>query len=293
MKLGVITPVYKPRNPEFLVECLQSVRGQARDAFGELEVFHHVQDGGSSDGTVGILQEWADKTQNTPDYTFTFSSVADDGMYDAINKGFEKLLPHVEWVLHLNSDEQLLPGAAQKILSFSDKADVLLANTAVVGADGRYICSRRPFPPWRHYIRVWIPAQTCASFYSSRFLQRSGVRFNSEWKAVADKQWYIDLFNAGARFRCVDQFTSLFRYASTNLGFSQEMDREKEQCWNRQPAWIRKLTNLFVLHLKARRLWRHLISKKIRELSFYTADGAIKKMVIRDRLRWGIKGWTP
>jgi hypothetical protein len=55
-----------------------------------ITIHHHIQDGGSTDGTREFLAEHLARSQklSASGYTFSFSSEKDDGMYDAINKGW-------------------------------------------------------------------------------------------------------------------------------------------------------------------------------------------------------------
>ena len=68
-----------------------------------------IVDGGSKDGTVEIIKEYAEKTLNsqllTPNFTFRWLSESDQGMYDAINKGIKMATGDVVGIL--NADDVL------------------------------------------------------------------------------------------------------------------------------------------------------------------------------------------
>jgi len=76
-----------------------------------------VIDGGSSDGTLELLQSWNDKI----DY---WLSEKDSGIYDAMNKGVSAATG--EYILHLNAGDKLyrIP-TAQLVQCRSDKIDVV------------------------------------------------------------------------------------------------------------------------------------------------------------------------
>jgi hypothetical protein len=85
---------------------------------GPFEVFYHVQDGGSSDGTLEKLEAWRQRFQEQSGALrcrgvhFSFSSESDRGMYDAINRGFAALqVPPHGYMTWLNADDCLYPGA--------------------------------------------------------------------------------------------------------------------------------------------------------------------------------------
>lgn len=81
----IVTPVYN--GERFIKDTLDSVAINARD----LKVFYHIQDGGSDDRTLDIVYDFISKNKNI-NLEISVSSEKDEGMYDAINRGFNKLL---------------------------------------------------------------------------------------------------------------------------------------------------------------------------------------------------------
>ena len=75
-----------------------------------VDIEYIIVDGGSSDGTVEIIKEHAEKTLNsqllTPNFTFRWLSESDQGMYDAINKGIKMATGDVVGIL--NADDVLV-----------------------------------------------------------------------------------------------------------------------------------------------------------------------------------------
>lgn len=74
-----------------LRDCLQSVANQQGIA-----VEHVVIDGGSTDGSVGLLEQWSDRLA-------FWSSEPDTGIAAAMNKGLRQA--HGEWVVFLHADD--------------------------------------------------------------------------------------------------------------------------------------------------------------------------------------------
>jgi hypothetical protein len=98
-RISIVTPSFQ--QAAYLEECLASVRDQGYPA---LE--HVVVDGGSTDGSVGIIERHASGLA-------WWCSEADRGQSHAINKGWAHCTGEVlGWV---NSDDALVPGALQKV----------------------------------------------------------------------------------------------------------------------------------------------------------------------------------
>ena len=102
MKISLITACY---NSEATIRtAIDSVLSQKG-----VNIEYIIVDGGSKDGTVEIIKEYAEKTLNsqllTPNFTFRWLSESDLGMYDAINKGIKMATGDVVGIL--NADDVL------------------------------------------------------------------------------------------------------------------------------------------------------------------------------------------
>ncbi|MFD2369943.1 glycosyltransferase family 2 protein [Brevibacillus sp. GCM10020057] len=102
--VSVITPSYN--QGKFIRETIDSILSQD---YPNLE--HIVVDGGSTDETVSILQEYASK-----DPRFRYVSEPDNGQSHAINKGLA--MARGEIIGWLNSDDTYLPGAVRKAVQY-------------------------------------------------------------------------------------------------------------------------------------------------------------------------------
>lgn len=220
MKFYIVTPAYNALT--WLQRCIYSVADQASEG---VEVHHHVQDGASSDGTPEWLEQWQNEHTSMPGYTFTYESGKDTGMYDALNKAWEKLPPDATITAHLNSDEQYLPGALKAVsdaaLAHQD-ADVLLTAYIVIDAQSRYICHRRPSTPHKWVSRVACEIFTCACFHKVDTFLKHGVRFDTRFRSIADLVMYRDIVNLGLNFKTLPGvITSLFTITGNNLAWTE------------------------------------------------------------------------
>jgi glycosyltransferase involved in cell wall biosynthesis len=112
MKLSIVTVVYN--NEEKIRDCLDSVYVQDFDNYE-----HLIIDGNSSDSTLSIIKSHANEK-------IQYYSEADDGLYDAMNKGIN--LARGEYLLFLNSDDRLRDDTClSRLASISKGVDVLFS----------------------------------------------------------------------------------------------------------------------------------------------------------------------
>ncbi len=137
MKVSVITPTLN--RAHFIKDAMDSVLWQTHS---ELE--HIVIDGGSTDGTLDLLDEYKGKFRQV-DKEMKYISEKDNGLYDAMNKGIAMASGEVVGIL--NSDdffnsEDCIAAIAE---SFVD------SDMEAVYADSYYVEANDVFRPVRCY----------------------------------------------------------------------------------------------------------------------------------------------
>ena len=251
MKFTIITPSFNQL--PYLKRCIASVADQvAPQQQGSaikgrsscltpdlcpltsgLQVHHHIQDGGSTDGTVDWLRQYdaevrsqsADANNQYPitnNYRFTWSSERDAGMYDALNKGIERtsnsvssngnVIPNNQYpitnnsrdsvIAWLNCDEQYFPETLQNVSRGFEKrseSDFVYGDALLVDAQGRLLTCRKNPPLRQAYVLAdHLYTQSAAMFFRSRIFA-SGLRFDTAWKAVGDCDLIVRAIKAGFR----------------------------------------------------------------------------------------------
>jgi glycosyltransferase involved in cell wall biosynthesis len=106
----------------YLDQAIQSVLGQPNT---NLEYI--IVDGGSKDGTVDIIRHYEDKI----DY---WLSEPDEGIYDAMNKGWQ--FSHGEYIYYLGADDILLCVPSSEILEAFHRGIPIICGNVNLG-DGR------------------------------------------------------------------------------------------------------------------------------------------------------------
>ncbi len=92
--LTIITPVLN--NVKDIGNCIKSV---AQQTYKDKE--HWIIDGGSTDGTLELIKEYANQYKH-----IKWSSEKDNGVYEAMNKGINKA--NGKWLYFLGSDDKLI-----------------------------------------------------------------------------------------------------------------------------------------------------------------------------------------
>ena len=118
-KVSVITVVYNARS--VIKETIESVLGQT---YPNIEYI--VIDGGSSDGTVKVIQQFAKNLSH-------FESKEDRGIYHAMNKGIVRASG--DWLCFMNSGDRFFaPTAIEEVVSYlshSDEPDIIYGSHEV------------------------------------------------------------------------------------------------------------------------------------------------------------------
>jgi glycosyltransferase involved in cell wall biosynthesis len=131
MDFTIITPSYNYGH--YIRECLASVESQTGATYE-----HLVIDGCSTDDTRDVVKKFP---------FVRFLSEPDQGMSDAINKGFR--LAKGEWVMWLNADDRLKPGALEALKQFVNsrpEADVVYGAWDFIDRTGNYSRTMTLFP---------------------------------------------------------------------------------------------------------------------------------------------------
>lgn len=192
--VSVVTPSFE--QSEFLEDNLQSVMNQSG-----AEIEHVVVDGGSTDGTVELLEAYEDR------YDLQWVSEPDDGQSDAINKGIE--MATGDWICWVNSDDYLLPGAIETLAETAENqpgADVVYGDYIFVDAAGNEIGRKYSTPPSRFVHKHYYQFTGNHSMAIRRDTIRSLGGIDESLEYVMDTDFLWQLLNADLEFSRVQSF---------------------------------------------------------------------------------------
>lgn len=158
-----------------LQRCLASAYNQQA---ADLEVL--LMDGGSSDSTLAIAQSFADRLN------MTIVSEADNGLYDAMNKGVALALG--EWIVILGADDELVSGALERVRQAIKRysADIYAGEAIFASDANRYLLKS---DPWKlQALLSGIPSCHNAIFISRSTYATVGP-YDTMYRVAADADW--------------------------------------------------------------------------------------------------------
>ena len=294
-----------------------------------ITIHHHVQDGGSTDGTVDWLRKFDEdrhevrlkqcagseavnqKSEDRPpktaasnatynfhskietkeigsslkpsaavsDYSFSYESTPDNGMYDALNKGIDFIMGthevrsmrnsseaetqealgnsppsnqqapapnhHDSIVAWLNCDEQYLPRTLKKVADYFEKhpdVDFVYGNTLLVDAQGTLVSCRKNPPLRKLYVESdHLYTQSASMFFRSKIFEQ-GFRFDTDWKAVSDCDFVLQLLARGFKTGRIDGYLSSFTMTGDNLSANDIGWSELEKWRSKTPRILRLMS---------------------------------------------------
>jgi glycosyltransferase involved in cell wall biosynthesis len=200
MKISIITASLNRK--EFIGAAIESVLAQNYSDFE-----HWIIDGGSSDGTLELLQRYPHlKVHSEPDH----------GVYDAWNKGIERATGDL--ITILNSDDVYAPGAfhsCAKVAAASPSVPVVSGGCQIyrMGRRGDEIEMHRYQDPRRYRLSL-RNATVGLPIINSRFFRRSLFdelgRFDLGYAVASDREFLIRASLAGVQDVCTS--TIFYRY---------------------------------------------------------------------------------
>ncbi|MCL2330284.1 MAG: glycosyltransferase [Phycisphaerae bacterium] len=250
-KISIVTPCLN--DARYLEQTLRSIHGQK---YSHLE--HIVVDGGSTDGSVEIIQSYADRLA-------WWVSEPDDGHADALWKGMQHVTGDiVTWVC---SNDLLLPGSLQAVADyFASHPNVEWAAGHGLAIDEQSRVKARiwsvPFSYWS--LMFWLPWGACQP---AVFMRRSALEavggINRLRHVSVDTELFVRLSQRGRAAR-IDAFLGALRYHDTSQTnrLAQQVQQADEEIRQqhglpRLPRLVRRvLYSLYDRRFRSYQWWR-------------------------------------
>lgn len=149
-----------------------------------------VVDGGSTDGTVDILNKYKDKMS-------IFISEKDNGIYHAMNKGIKKAIG--EWCIFMNGGDCFASNDIiekfEKLDGIYEYADVIYGQTNIIDSNKKNYVKKYPYPLTKSYFYDGNTINHQASFIKKELFEKYGL-YNENYRIVSDwEKWIIFIIN--------------------------------------------------------------------------------------------------
>ncbi|WP_319409727.1 glycosyltransferase [uncultured Desulfosarcina sp.] len=157
IKFSVITPCFN--SEKYIESAVISVLNQE----GDFDIEYYIIDGGSEDRTISIVERYKRLIDsgrfriNCKNIQIKIISEKDNGMYDALVKGFKLITGNI--VSYINSDDFYLPNAfktLKRVFEKYPKISWLTGNATISNEDGiiSNICT--PYFYYNKFIRMGL-----------------------------------------------------------------------------------------------------------------------------------------
>lgn len=267
MKYSVITINFN--NIVGLKHTILSVLGQT---FKDYEYI--IIDGGSTDGSVGVIEEYKDAI------TYWVSE-PDNGIYHAMNKGVA--LAHGDYCIFMNSGDSFFDGMVLKRASSLVQDEDIIVGKLLSNSDGRLLFA----PPSREISLYYLYSGTIP--HQSTFIKTELLKlypYDEKLKIVSDWKFFLQsiiLHNCSVKF--IDVNVARFDLEGISTTNPKAMWMEKESIL-KEYFPIRLLLDLD--YLKRSECLTQTITPQLR--SHYRVDRFLYRLgLILIALR--VKGW--
>ena len=196
--ISIITPSYN--QVEFIEDTILSVIGQNYPNFEYI-----IIDGGSSDGSVEIIKEYAHRLAY-------WISEKDSGQSSAINKGFRRAAGKI--ICWINSDDILLPGALSAVGHyFSKNPDVMFVNgnTMRIDAQSKILFNNHILKQNKWFAKHGIFNIAQQSMFWRRELFDSIGYLDESMHCMMDLEFLIRIFESNVRIGQIDRTLAAIR----------------------------------------------------------------------------------
>jgi glycosyltransferase involved in cell wall biosynthesis len=270
LTFSIVTPSFN--QAVFLPDALESVHSQGYG--GQVE--HIVIDGGSTDGSLHLLQSARH---------LSWVSEPDRGQSHALNKGFE--MTTGELIGWLNADDFYLEDSFARVASYAaahPDVDVIYGDCVFVDGSGGLLRSKNEHHFDRDillYYGCFIP--TTSTFFRRRVLERDLLHLKEDLHYLMDYELFLRMSSGGACFGWLPEELAAFRWHEGNKSYhATERMKERRAVQKEQRVDVCR-TGMLAFREAAFR-YRHIAAK-------LTGGGLMRQRIWQNRRGEDMRWW--
>jgi glycosyltransferase involved in cell wall biosynthesis len=167
----------------------RTIEGVLAQTYPHIE--HIIVDGGSTDGTLAVIEEYREKMA-------LVISEKDNGISDAMNKGLKKSSGQIVQFLHSDNymPPQTVAEAVEKLKQHDEYAFVF-GDILKEKSDGRHKTFFKGDPEYTKKIAYTMPRINHPSIFARRDLFEDFGLFQDRWKVAMDYDWLLKVHRGG------------------------------------------------------------------------------------------------
>lgn len=199
-----------------------------------------IIDGGSTDGTLKIIERYRDKIAY-------FVSEPDKGICDAFNKGIAAATGDIIGII--NSDDLLYPGALSEVArAYHSGIDIIYGKGKRLFPDGQM---EDYLPRELSFLKYGMALVHPSTFVTKSAYMKYGV-FDLRYKGCMDRELLLRMKTQGAKFTYVDAYLSIYRMGGfSDNNYQEVVAKERDEIsiqYGASPLFVRMYS--FVAHVK-------------------------------------------
>jgi glycosyltransferase involved in cell wall biosynthesis len=285
-RIALVTPVFN--SGKYIEQTIRSVLAQG---YPNLDYF--IVDGGSTDGTLEVIRRYENQISG-------WISEPDNGMYDALNKGFSRVTGEIMgWI---SATDMLHTGGLRVVGSvFRDLPEVewILGWPSFFNEEGMAIAVLYNQTHWSRYRFLAGANRTIqqeSTFWRRRLWEKAGGQVDASRRWAADFELWVRFFRH-AQIYPVDGLIGGFRLHGDSLGLQDmqtcyrihnefieaELDRMPRSNQVKLVRLVRRISRAVESNRTARTMWERLVMNRL-----YHRAGRDWPPVIRfQETKWG------
>jgi len=214
-KVSIITVVYN--GIAHLEQTIQSVLNQTYD-----NIEYIIIDGGSTDGTVELIEEYEDQISY-------WVSEPDAGIYDAMNKGIKKASGEIVGLI--NADDWYEDDTVSTVIKTfeKDNSDVVHGSMRIFKENGERIV-KMAYADISNLKKGMLLNHP--TVFAKRYLYEKYGNFDTSYKIVADWEMMVRWYLEGMKFRNIDETLANFRMGGVSSAHLKRSFKEKHRVRN-------------------------------------------------------------